>query len=52
MEYILEKCLEEFQHIQRSRKGSIGSINNIYLPQLDRKQIDDLVEEIKEYLYG
>ena len=41
MKIILEKCLKEFEHIQGSRKGSIGSINNVYLPQIDRRILDE-----------
>jgi hypothetical protein len=50
MREILEECLKEFQHIQSSFKGSIGSINNVYLPQLDKKRIDVLVTKIIDNL--
>jgi F0F1-type ATP synthase beta subunit len=35
-------ALELIHSIQSSHKGSIGSINNVYLPQLDREAIDAL----------
>lgn len=47
MEEVLKRCLEELQSIQNGRKGSIGSLDNVYLPQLNRKRIDVLVHDIK-----
>jgi hypothetical protein len=34
--------LETITNIMGSRKGSIGSIDNVYLPQLNREHIDEL----------
>lgn len=36
------------RQIQGSRKGSIGSINNTYLPQLNVRRLDDLLEKLNE----
>ena len=34
------------QSIQAGAKGSIGSINNTYLPQLSVKRVDDMAEKV------
>jgi hypothetical protein len=39
---LYEDALELLHDIQSSHKGSIGSLNNVYLPQLDREAIDAL----------
>ena len=36
--------------IVSSHKGSIGSIDNVYLPQLDRDKIDAMFDELAEEL--
>jgi hypothetical protein len=46
----LEQSLSIFRNIQGAQMGSIGTLNNVYLPQLDRKKIDKLAEEINELL--
>lgn len=50
MKKLLEKCLEEFQHIASGRTGSMGSFNNVYLPQIGKKRLDDLISEVKSSL--
>ena len=47
---LLGRCLEKLQIIQSSRKGSIGSIHNVYCPQLSREHIDDLVDDVVDYI--
>ena len=42
-----EAGYEVLVDITNSRKGSIGSIDNTYLPQLNRKIIDSKLEQLK-----
>lgn len=37
-----EQFLDLLHKIQMARKASMGSIDNVYLPQLDRQHIDEL----------
>lgn len=49
---MLDKLLELLHRIQSGPTGSMGSLNNVYLPQLDRHYIDALSLELKGYLSG
>jgi hypothetical protein len=40
------KIINLLHDIQSSRMGSIGSINNVYLAQLNRERIDNLEQEL------
>lgn len=42
MQDLLRDILDHLHNIQRSHKGSIGSINNTYLPQLRVDLVDEL----------
>lgn len=44
---IKAEFIDLLEQIAGSRKGSIGSIDNVYLPQLSRKRIDNLLDAIK-----
>lgn len=50
MRKVLEEVHDYIAHITTSRKGSIGSIDNTYLPQLNRKLADKLFVKIKAAL--
>lgn len=39
---MLKELLNLLHHIQTSQKGSIGQMNNVYLPQIDRQYVDTL----------
>ena len=43
-------ALVEIQHIRGSRKGSIGSIDNVYLPQLNCEHINTLENQLQAAL--
>ena len=43
----LEDLIDE---IQRSRKGSIGALDNVYLPQIFVGRVEDAVDELKEIM--
>ena len=43
-----EAGYEVLAEITNSRKGSIGSIDNTYLPQLNRERIDSKLEQLKD----
>ena len=47
---LLREILQYLQHIQMSHKGSIGSLNNTYLPQLRVDILDGLTARITERL--
>lgn len=47
MDDLLADVLSHLQSIRASRKGSIGSLNNVYLPQLDVGRVDKLVERVR-----
>lgn len=47
---LLCKIKAHLYTIRRSRKGSIGSPNNVYLPQLNRKRVDELTALVEERL--
>jgi hypothetical protein len=36
--------------IRKARKGSVGAIENVYLPQLDRRGIDKAYDELAGYV--
>ncbi len=38
------------QSVQAYRKGSIGSIGNVYLPQLSVKRVDIMAEKVRRLL--
>ena len=46
----LLKCRTLIWSIMSSRKGSIGSIENTYCPQLARTMVDDLEKELSTHL--
>jgi len=46
---LLRRIYKLLLRIREARKGSIGSIDNVYLPQLDRCQIDMLEQELRMY---
>lgn len=47
---LLKDVLSFLQHIQSARKGSIGTINNAYLPQLSVDNVDKLAERVSGHL--
>lgn len=49
---LLRDALSLLQNIQRSHKGSIGTINNIYLPQLLIDNVDGLATRISAHIEG
>ena len=48
MNDLLRDVLDHLRDIQSQRKGSIGSLNNVYLPQLDVDRVDALVTKVAE----
>ena len=46
MDDLLVDILSHLQSIQASRKGSIGALNNVYLPQLDVNHVDELAVRV------
>ena len=48
------RLLEEYKRlllaIMGSHKGSIGSIDNVYLPQLGREEVDAMYDELAREL--
>ena len=53
--YVSRKLLTEvlchLEQIQGSHKGSIGGVDNAYLPQLNRGLMDGLTSKVRETLY-
>ena len=47
---LLRRYRELLVWVMGSHKGSIGSIDNVYLPQLDRDQIDAMYDELAKEL--
>lgn len=47
---LLKRYKELLFWVMSSNKGSIGSIDNVYLPQLDRDKIDAMFDELSELL--
>ena len=47
---LLNKMQNLLYTITNSRKGSIGTINNVYICQLDRKRCDSLSIEVQRHL--
>lgn len=45
---LMQEVLFFLRDIQRSRKGSIGTIDNVYLPQIDRRRLDRLVARLEK----
>jgi hypothetical protein len=43
---LLAEVLDFLRCIQRGQKGSIGAIDNVYLPQLDRRRVDALAARV------
>ena len=50
LEQLLKDVLSHLHNIQSSRKGSIGSLNNVYLPQLRVNHINQLTARVKQEL--
>jgi hypothetical protein len=48
----LRECLDFLRHIQSSRKGSIGSLENVYCSNSDRTGVDTLAKKIDNALAG
>lgn len=42
-----KELLDLLGFIQNSQKGSIGAINNVYLPQLDKSKVDTLARYLR-----
>ena len=45
---LLREYNELLKQIMGSRKGSVGSIDNVYLPQLNRASVDAQYDELAE----
>jgi hypothetical protein len=45
----LIELIKELEYIQGSMRGSIGGINNAYLPQIRRDYFDSLVEKLRVF---
>lgn len=43
---LFHELLQILYLIKGSSKGSIGTIDNVYLPQIDRQRLDDLLERV------
>jgi hypothetical protein len=51
----VKECVRHLEGIRGGRKGSMGSIDNVYIPQLNRANLDKLYERLKaalEHLEG
>lgn len=47
IEELLREIYSLLNTIRWARKGSIGTINNVYLPQLPVKRVDELTAQVR-----
>ncbi len=49
-EELLQECEAILQNVANSRKGSIGSLDNVYLPQVNRRKCDALLTRLRDHM--